>query len=240
MSFQFSWHLRLTLRRNSFQFNGFIYVSKLLGHSLWSYAKHKRLPMAGMWFIRGNGGSGGVYLDPISEESNIGFVEPIEVIQTGKQGWPCKNIKIKFLKEAMSTKHQITLKKLAKLMGIHRNTLSYYLQAHRVFSKFSSLSNFDLDILVKTFQATKPDSGSSRLCQKSTLKEVISNTTREPQGLAIVRVKYSLVCLHLVCCYSFFSVDWFNDHCSHPRSCSRGNFGNFENTNVSSTGTSLE
>jgi Regulator of polyketide synthase expression len=59
----------------------------------------------------------------------------------------------------MSTKRKITLKKLAELMNIHRNTLRYYLKAHGVFTKFSSLSNSDLDILVKTFRATKPHSG---------------------------------------------------------------------------------
>ena len=90
---------------------------------------------------------------------NIGVVKPITILRTGKRGRPRKVIDLDFLREAMSTKRRISLTKLAGAMGIHCHTLRYYMRLHGVSNRFSTISNHDLDLLVKTFRAIKPDSG---------------------------------------------------------------------------------
>jgi len=85
--------------------------------------------------------------------------EPVTVEQTGKRGRPRKHINLGFLEDAMDSKRNISISKLAKSVGVHRNTLRYYLKFHNVDTKFSSVSNEDLDWLVKTFRHTNPDSG---------------------------------------------------------------------------------
>ena len=64
-----------------------------------------------------------------------------------------------FLREAMDPRRRIPLIRLAKKLGIHRNTLRYYLKAYNVDNQFSVISDANLDTLVKTFRETKPDSG---------------------------------------------------------------------------------
>jgi hypothetical protein len=61
----------------------------------------------------------------------------------------------------MAAGRRITFKKLAELAGVHRHTLRYYLKKHGVYKRFCSISDEDLDILVKTFKAQKPASGLS-------------------------------------------------------------------------------
>ncbi|KAF8998158.1 hypothetical protein BDQ17DRAFT_1178544, partial [Cyathus striatus] len=48
---------------------------------------------------------------------------------------------------------------LAKALGIHRNTLRYYMSAYGVSRQFSTLSDIDLDALVRKFKRDKPDAG---------------------------------------------------------------------------------
>jgi hypothetical protein len=61
----------------------------------------------------------------------------------------------------MAAGRRITFKKLAELAGVHRHALCYYLKKHGVYEHFCSISDEDLDILVKTFKAQKPASGLS-------------------------------------------------------------------------------
>ncbi|KAJ7094251.1 hypothetical protein C8R43DRAFT_827209, partial [Mycena crocata] len=49
--------------------------------------------------------------------------------------------------------------KLAQIMGISRPTLIKHLKAHGVLYKFTDLTRYQLDALVKSFQDAKPDSG---------------------------------------------------------------------------------
>ncbi|KAJ7731989.1 hypothetical protein B0H16DRAFT_1208389, partial [Mycena metata] len=49
--------------------------------------------------------------------------------------------------------------KLAKILGVRRPTWIRHLRANGVYSKFTSLSTSELDALVKSFRAAKPDSG---------------------------------------------------------------------------------
>ncbi|KAF8577466.1 hypothetical protein K439DRAFT_1533338 [Ramaria rubella] len=82
-------------------------------------------------------------------------VKPITIIQTGKPGQPHKNVNIAFLKEAMSPKQSISAASLAKMLGMHRNTLVAYMKRNGVVREFKKLSDHDLDLLVKkTMQET--------------------------------------------------------------------------------------
>lgn len=85
--------------------------------------------------------------------------EPVTVEHTARVGRPRKHINAKFLQEAMDSKRNISISKLAKVVGVHRNTLRYYLKLHNVDTGFSRISDQNLDLLIKTFQHTKPDSG---------------------------------------------------------------------------------
>jgi len=49
--------------------------------------------------------------------------------------------------------------KLAGLLGISRHTLRARLRENNVDNKFTALSDNDLDLLVRTYRATKPDAG---------------------------------------------------------------------------------
>jgi hypothetical protein len=97
-----------------------------------------------------------------------------------------KDPDLQFLQEAMAPQQAIQLTTLASAMGIHRNSLRYYLNEYQVDYKFSELSDSDLDLLVKTFRETKPDSG---VCY---LVEFLRN-----HGLRVqkARVKASIDCV---------------------------------------------
>jgi hypothetical protein len=55
----------------------------------------------------------------------------------------------------MTPGRRITFKRLAELAGVHWHTLWFYLKQHGVYERFSSISDVDLDILVKTFKTQK-------------------------------------------------------------------------------------
>ncbi|KAF8837819.1 hypothetical protein BDN67DRAFT_883645, partial [Paxillus ammoniavirescens] len=49
--------------------------------------------------------------------------------------------------------------KLANALGMHRNTLRHYLKLYNVYNRYSTISDADLDDLVKIFKLEKPESG---------------------------------------------------------------------------------
>ena len=89
------------------------------------------------------------------------MTKPVTVEHTarGASGRPRKHLNVKFLQDAMDLKRNISISKLAKVIGVHRNTLRYYLKFHDINTKFSSISDRNLDFLIKMFQHTKPDFG---------------------------------------------------------------------------------
>jgi hypothetical protein len=97
--------------------------------------------------------------DLYSEQQHVGNVKPVFVIKTGRPGRPRKVPELTYLEEAMSPRRRITLTHLAKVLGIHRHTLWYYLKLNNVDYSFSVLSNADLDTLVKSFRSARPDLG---------------------------------------------------------------------------------
>ena len=94
-----------------------------------------------------------------SEETNVAFVEPVTVVRTGKRGRPRKQVNPDFLAEALSSHRKITITKLAQILKMDRGLLTRHLKAHGVMYKFTDLSKTELDVLVRSFRAAKPDSG---------------------------------------------------------------------------------
>ena len=83
----------------------------------------------------------------------------ITIIHTGKGGRPTKNLNINWVRDAVSSKHRILMKTLATLLGIHRNTLHYKLCALGLNKQFSSLTDDELDHIIKIYKKLRPNSG---------------------------------------------------------------------------------
>jgi len=94
-----------------------------------------------------------------SEDTRISVPDPVTTIRTGKRGRPRKTINLDFLHEACSNRRHLKLTELSKLLGIHRNVLHLYMKRHRVLRQYSTISDADLDIFVRTFKIQKPESG---------------------------------------------------------------------------------
>src|ERR1700742_547199 len=81
------------------------------------------------------------------------------------RGRPWKIIDASLLREAFQGSRKITQQQLAKALGVHRHTVRHYMRINNVHppSEFSTISNEELDQLVKKFQVNRPDSGGSYL-----------------------------------------------------------------------------
>ncbi|KAJ7574243.1 hypothetical protein C8J56DRAFT_753515, partial [Mycena floridula] len=78
-------------------------------------------------------------------------------LHTGKRGRPEKIINMEFLREATADHRVFEKQELARLIGVHQNTLSRYMKRNGVSQQYSNLTNADLDILTKVFKTKKPD-----------------------------------------------------------------------------------
>jgi hypothetical protein len=94
-----------------------------------------------------------------SETSNISVPQPITVEHTGRPGRPRKVPNVQLLHEFASPGRHLQQTKIARVMGIHRNTLCSYLKQNNVSYKYSQISDADLDHAVQEFHQMKPNSG---------------------------------------------------------------------------------
>jgi hypothetical protein len=60
---------------------------------------------------------------------------------------------------ALESNRQINYRELANAIGVHRNTLTSYLKANNLQRRYSTISNDDLDNLVRMFKVRRPESG---------------------------------------------------------------------------------
>ena len=98
---------------------------------------------------------------PASDTSTLKKPTLVHMQKMCQAGQPRKEVSPDWLWESMASGRQITFKKLAELAEVHCHMLHYYLKKHGVYECFCSISDEDLDILVKTFKVQKPDSGLS-------------------------------------------------------------------------------
>ncbi|KAJ3963922.1 hypothetical protein EV361DRAFT_856501, partial [Lentinula raphanica] len=94
-----------------------------------------------------------------SESIGVDYLQPVSVVRTGRPGRPRKTIDPIFLKQAMGKGRRISVTRLAKLTGVHRHTLRYYLKKHGIDYKFSTLTDEQLDTITRLFKASKVNSG---------------------------------------------------------------------------------
>ena len=92
-------------------------------------------------------------------EKNILKSLPIHTTRTGRRGRPAIVIDRAWLKDATSAHRRIPLTTLAKTLGIHRNTLHNHMRRAKIYRSFSSISDEDLDKLLRSFRLIKPTSG---------------------------------------------------------------------------------
>ena len=85
--------------------------------------------------------------------------ELITIIHTGKDGQLTKNLNINWVHNAVSSECRILMKTLATLLGIHWNTLHYKLHALGLNKQFSSLTDDELDHIIKIYKKLHPNSG---------------------------------------------------------------------------------
>lgn len=100
---------------------------------------------------------------PDSETANVAHVEMVTIQRTGKRGRPRKVPNVEFLREAMKPGRHIKKTKLSRSMRMTRGTLRQYLNKYGIDHGFSTISDSDLDDLVRRFRRAKPDSGTRYL-----------------------------------------------------------------------------
>ena len=94
----------------------------------------------------------------ISIDKNVQILQPVTEVHTGLQGRPKKIVDIEFLKEAVSNSRHIPCTELARVLGVHRNTLCLYMKNHGIERKYTCISNADLDKLIAKFKTRQPNS----------------------------------------------------------------------------------
>ena len=86
-------------------------------------------------------------------------IDAVETVHHQGPGRPHKQPKVELLQAAMAPGHRISVSKLAWLIGIHRNTLYYYLKKHKIDYQHTPITDGELDLLVNYFCHVKPQSG---------------------------------------------------------------------------------
>jgi len=77
----------------------------------------------------------------------------------GLRGRPKKIINVEFLKEVVSNSQHIPCTELARVLGVHRNTLHLYMKSQGIECRYTCISDADLDKLIGEFKARRPESG---------------------------------------------------------------------------------
>ena len=75
------------------------------------------------------------------------------------RGRPQKVVNKAYLEEAAHPSRNISKTKLARALGIHRNTLKKKLDESGISFEYSSIEDVDLDTLVKAYKVKKPNIG---------------------------------------------------------------------------------
>ncbi|KAL0061188.1 hypothetical protein AAF712_012008 [Marasmius tenuissimus] len=89
----------------------------------------------------------------------IDTIEPVTVVRTGKPGRPCKVPNQHLLREAMQPGRRITKTLYASTIKVSTKTLSTYMKEFRIEAKFSTISDEDLDNIIREVQQTRPGTG---------------------------------------------------------------------------------
>lgn len=78
-----------------------------------------------------------------------------------RQGRPSKSISTAFLKNAFNPSRNISITKIASVLGVHRNTLSRKLRETGIQRRYSEISDQELQAIIREFRIERPDAGQS-------------------------------------------------------------------------------
>lgn len=78
-----------------------------------------------------------------------------------QRGRPVKHINERLLRSVFSRSRNISKSKLAKVLGINRNTLSKRLTEFGIRTQYSDIGDEELDDLLRAYRLEKPDAGQS-------------------------------------------------------------------------------
>lgn len=81
------------------------------------------------------------------------------MVHSGKRGRPATIIDPEFLREALSSERNISVNRVARILGLHRHTVVKYMKQYGIKRSISDLSNDELDEILRKFHEHRPDSG---------------------------------------------------------------------------------
>jgi hypothetical protein len=94
-----------------------------------------------------------------SDGSSTISICPVTIEHHPRKGRPRKTIDEAYLREAIHPSRNIPKTKLAKVLGVHRNTLKKKMDEFGIDCKYSAIADGDLDSLVKEYKVKKPNAG---------------------------------------------------------------------------------
>jgi hypothetical protein len=98
------------------------------------------------------------------DDAEVVFPEPVSVVHTGRPGRPAKIIDPNFLREALSLGRKLSVARVAKELGVHRETVDKSLAAHNIIpAKFSTIPDAALDKFIGDYRRGNPGLGLSYL-----------------------------------------------------------------------------
>lgn len=93
--------------------------------------------------------------------SHLATLDVVHEDHSGRRGRPAKTINPVYLEQATSPSHNIPARHLARVLGVHRNTLRRKLRQCGLSGrrKFDAMTDGQLDTIVKAYKLLKPNSG---------------------------------------------------------------------------------
>lgn len=80
--------------------------------------------------------------------------------RNGRRGRPQKIISDSFLREAFKSGRNISISRIATSLGMHRNSVKKYMKLYNIIRQpFSTMSNSQLDSMIKKFKDSHPNTG---------------------------------------------------------------------------------
>jgi hypothetical protein len=93
------------------------------------------------------------------DNAKLTIPQVVTTERTGKRGRPRKQIDRDFLWMATAANRHITISELAESIGVHRNILSSYMKEEGLRPSYSTISDEQLEDIVRAFKIERPESG---------------------------------------------------------------------------------
>lgn len=90
---------------------------------------------------------------------NVVIPKTVSTHSTGQRGRPKKEVDPDIIRNALQHDRRISISALAKVLGIHRNTLRTKIKELDLTTAFDEISDADLDKLIHQYRQEHPDAG---------------------------------------------------------------------------------